>query len=72
MGDSVELTLGDDFDALLLAPRDRLVVEAEARAHLPGILLEGEDAAAVGRGWWSLSRITVDVDGRPPEGESCP
>ena len=71
-GDSVELTLGDDFDVLLLAPRDRLVVEAEARAHLPGILLEGEDAAAVGRGWWSLSRITVDVDGRPPEGESCP
>ena len=30
LGDSVELTLGDDFDVLLLAPRDRLVVEAEA------------------------------------------
>ncbi len=72
LGDSVELTLGDDFGILLLAPRDRLVVEAEARAQLPGILLEGEGATAVGRGWWSMPRITVDVDGRPPEGESCP
>ena len=72
LGDSVELLLGDDFGNLVLAPRDRAVVEAEARAQLPGVLLEGEDAASVGRGWWSLPRISIDVDGRPPEGESCP
>ena len=72
LGDSVELLLGDDFGNLVLAPRDRAVVEAEARAQLPGVLPEGEDAASVGRGWWSLPRISIDVDGRPPEGESCP
>jgi LCP family protein required for cell wall assembly len=80
LGDSVELVLGDDFGNFVLVPRDRVVVEAEARAQLPGVLLEDEGAASgetgqaatVGRGRWSLSRITVDVDGRPPEGESCP
>ena len=55
-----------------LAHKLMQAVEAEARAQLPGVLLEGEDAASVGRGWWSLPRISIDVDGRPPEGESCP
>ena len=80
LGDSIEFILGDDFGNLVLAPRDRSVVEAEARAQLPGVLIEDEGAASgeveqaatVGRGRWSLSRLTVDVNGRPPEGVSCP
>jgi len=74
LGDAVELVLGEDFQRLLLAPRDLAVVEAEARAWLPGVLLDGDggEAATVGGGRWSLPRVDIDVDGRPPEGVSCP
>ncbi len=72
LGDSIELVVGEDFRGLLLAPRDRLLVEAEARLQLPGVLLEDGEALSGGAGWWSFPQIDVEIDGRPPEGVSCP